>query len=49
MPEFDENGELTGENLYVDDEYTIENGVSTFLSKFEGVMCVMTNPEFENL
>lgn len=49
VPEFDENGELTGENLYVDDEYTIENGVSTFLSKFEGVMCVMTNPEFENL
>lgn len=47
VPEFDENGELQGEKLYVDDEYTIDNGVTTFLSDpGADVMCVFTNSVF---
>ena len=42
-------GELEGEELYVDDEYTLENGVTTFLKPFNNVMCVMTNDEFPSL
>ncbi|MDE7414133.1 MAG: hypothetical protein K2N05_10175 [Muribaculaceae bacterium] len=47
-PEFDsETGTLSGETLLVDDEYTIENGVTTFNTKFsEDVVCVMTNNLF---
>ncbi len=47
IPEFDENGELQGEKLYVDDEYTIDNGVTTFISDpGADVMCVFTNSIF---
>lgn len=41
------SGEISGEALYVDEEYTLENGVTTFLTDFnDKVMCVMTNPLF---
>ncbi|MGM9861938.1 MAG: hypothetical protein ACI30W_05015, partial [Muribaculaceae bacterium] len=47
MPEYDEAGELVGEQLIEDAEYTINNGVTTFLANFhapgEAVMCIMTN------
>lgn len=49
VPEFDEDGELQGEELYVDDEYTVENGVTTFDIDINGVMCVMTNAAFPKL
>ncbi|MCH5306784.1 MAG: hypothetical protein J1E37_01790 [Prevotella sp.] len=48
-PYLDENGDLQGENLYVDEEYTIENGVTSFLTTFKHIMCVMTNTTFPNL
>ncbi|MBE6318520.1 MAG: hypothetical protein E7081_06060 [Bacteroidales bacterium] len=48
-PIINEYGELEGEELILDTEYTIENGVTTFLNDFEGVICVMTNSKFPNL
>ncbi|MCM1079490.1 MAG: hypothetical protein NC344_09840 [Bacteroidales bacterium] len=48
-PTFNDYGELEGEELYADDEYVIEEGVTTFLKPFNNVMCVMTNEEFPNL
>ena len=48
-PVFDDNGNLSGEQLYVDDEYTLENGVTTFLTSFDNLVCVMTNSTFNNL
>lgn len=43
------SGEISGEALYVDEEYTIENGVTTFLTDFnDKVMCVMKNSLFPN-
>lgn len=48
-PDFDEEGNLVGEELYIDDEYTLENGVTTFNKSFDGVMCVMTNEAFPKL
>ena len=48
-PVFDENGYLSGEQLYVDDEYTLENGVTTFLSGFDDAVCVMTNAALDKL
>ena len=48
-PEIDSDGNMNGEELIVDDEYTIANGVSTFHIDYDGVMCVMTNPAFPNL
>ncbi|MCC8036944.1 MAG: hypothetical protein LIP02_02235 [Bacteroidales bacterium] len=45
-PVWDEDDNMLGENLYVDDEYTIEGGVSTFNYSFDGIMCVMTNAAF---
>ncbi len=38
-----------GEELYLDIEYTLENGVTTFLRSFEDVMCLITNPTFPDL
>ncbi len=38
-----------GEELYQDIEYTLKNGVTTFLKPFEDVMCLITNPVFPNL
>lgn len=42
------DGELQGEELNLDDEYTVENGVTTFIMKHrqENLTCVMTNPAF---
>lgn len=48
-PYFDENGTLVGEDLYENEEYTLENGVTTFLKPFDHIMCVMTNPVFPDL
>lgn len=48
-PYFDETGNLIGEDLYLDEEYTLDNGVTTFLKPFSNVMCVMTNAAFPNL
>lgn len=48
-PYIDENGNLAGEDLYIDEEYTLENGVTTFLKPFDNIMCVMTNSLFPNL
>lgn len=49
VPTVDENGDLQGERLFVDDEYLLENGVTSFLKPFDGVMCVMTNAVFPDL
>lgn len=48
-PYYDDYGELTGESLIEGEEYTIENGVTTFLANFHNIMCVMTNTAFPNL
>lgn len=48
-PEFNDEGVLEGEELIIDTEYTIENGVTTFLKSIENVMCVMTNAKFPDL
>lgn len=45
----EDTGELTGEELYVDDEYTLENGVTSFAKPFNDVMCVLTNEKFPDL
>ncbi|MDE6310321.1 MAG: hypothetical protein K2L96_00690 [Muribaculaceae bacterium] len=45
-PYLDENNELAGEELIEGEEYTLDKGVTTFLSDFDNVMCVMTNPVF---
>lgn len=45
-PYLDEENNLTGEELIEGTEYTIENGVTTFLSDFDHVICVMSNPLF---
>jgi len=49
VPEFDEEGNLTGENLIEGTEYTIENGITTFLRSNSDVMCVMTNTVYPEL
>lgn len=41
--------ELTGEELIEGKEYTIDNGVTTFLKKFSNVICVMQNEAFPEL
>ena len=46
MPTVDENGMLVGEELVEGEDYIIEEGVTSFLSEFNDVMCVMVN---ENL
>ncbi|MCI6373388.1 MAG: hypothetical protein MR792_09025 [Paraprevotella sp.] len=49
-PWYDENtGELTGEELYYDDEVYVRDGVSTFSAPIDGVVCAMTNNMFPNL
>lgn len=48
-PVFDEAGMLSGEQLYVDDEYTLVDGVTAFLSDFEDLVCVMTNSALDKL
>ena len=42
-----ESGTLSGEELIADEEYTVKDGITTFLNTFDDkVMCVMTNPLF---
>lgn len=42
-----DEGTLSGETLILDDEYTLENGITTFNYKFDDdVYCVMTNTLF---
>ncbi|MGN0213363.1 MAG: hypothetical protein ACI4AH_00965 [Muribaculaceae bacterium] len=48
-PYFDDNDELTGEELYVDDEYSVENGVTSFYSMIDNVVGVLANDAFPNL
>ncbi|MDE7141805.1 MAG: hypothetical protein K2O33_02790, partial [Muribaculaceae bacterium] len=48
-PYLDEEGNLTGEELIEGMEYTIEDGVTTFLKDFTHLICVMTNSEFPEL
>lgn len=48
-PYYDEEGNLVGENLYEDEEYTLVDGVTTFLKPFNHIMCVMTNPAMPGL
>jgi len=49
--EVDENDELVGEELYIDEEYSIVNGVTTFHlnAKFTNLVCIMTNGAYPNL
>lgn len=49
VPYVNDLGELEGEELIIDYEYTLENGVTKFLRNFEGVMCVMTNAALPNV
>lgn len=49
MPGLTPDGIIDGEELYVDDEYEIEDGVTTFLTRFNDVYCVMTNTTFPEL
>lgn len=48
-PYMDENGNLSGEELYIDEEYTLEGGVTTFLRPFTHIICVMQNTLFPRL
>ncbi len=48
-PAVNDYGELEGEALIEGTEYTISDGVTTFLKEFEDVMCVMTNAVFPNV
>ncbi|MDE7394281.1 MAG: T9SS type A sorting domain-containing protein, partial [Muribaculaceae bacterium] len=48
-PYFDDENQLYGEELIEDEEYTIDGGVTTFLEKFQNVICVMTNANFPAL
>lgn len=49
VPEFDDNGDLLGEELDPADEYSLADGVTTFHTTLNGVMCVMTNAAFPKL
>lgn len=49
VPEQDEEGNLVGEELIIDTEYTLSEGVSEFLASFDNVMCVMTNAELPDV
>lgn len=49
VPEYDEEGNLTGTLLTEGEDYTIEDGITTFLKTQSGVMCVMTNELFPGL
>lgn len=48
-PYFDETDALVGEELYENEEYTLEDGVTTFIKPFNHIMCVMTNTVFPSL
>lgn len=44
-----ETGELEGEELVVDEEYTVADGVTTLVKGYDNMLCVMTNSEFPNV
>ncbi len=44
-----ETSQYEGEELIEGTEYTVTNGVTTFLKSFDGVMCLMTNGMFPSL
>ncbi|MDE6346510.1 MAG: hypothetical protein K2L55_07565 [Muribaculaceae bacterium] len=48
MPTLDAEGNLVGEELYIDDEYTLDNGVTSFISPIDNVVCILYNSEFPN-
>ncbi len=48
-PEFDDYGELSGEELVAGEEFTVEEGVTTFINSFTDVVCVMTNAKLPSL
>lgn len=48
VPSIDAEGNLVGEELYVDDEYTVTDGVTSFVSPINNVMCVLTNEMLPN-
>lgn len=45
----DEDGNILGEELYIDEEYTLADGVTTFLHPFHNAQCVMTNEKLPSL
>lgn len=50
VPEYDDDGQLVGNLLTEGVDYTIENGVTTFINfPKDEVMCLMTNDELPNL
>ena len=49
-PWYDEDtGELTGEELYIDEEYNVEDGKTTFHKPISNVVCAILNDKFPNL
>lgn len=48
-PYYDENGELTGEELVRDEDYSVVDAVTTFCRKQSGVVGCMTNEAFPQL
>lgn len=49
VPALDEEGNLVGEELYIDEEYSLDNGVTSFVAPIDNVMCVLANDEFPNV
>lgn len=49
LPTIDEEGMLVGEELAEGEDYLIEEGVTTFLSNFNDVMCVMMNEKLPDV
>ncbi len=45
----DEEGNIVGEELVADEEYTLQGGVTTFASPFQRLIGVLTNPAFPDL
>lgn len=48
-PAVNDEGVLEGEELLVNDEYSVKDGVTTFHVALDKVQCVMTNTEFPKL
>lgn len=48
VPVVDESGEIVGEKLDVE-QYSVADGVTTFLGNYPELTCVMTNPALPNL
>lgn len=48
-PIVNDEGVLEGEELIVNDEYSVKDGVTTFHTALEKVQCVMTNADFPKL